>query len=116
MKLVTKPTTMKPAIEPTLLPFKLREFFSAVPADCQEQIDRETLVYHVREFEFDLEDWNQESQIEEKQKWLEQIVREIVPEFFEDRDFRSFLAARRFPRERSWPPQRRCRRRLAFRF
>ena len=58
-----------------------------MPADRQEQIDCEPLVDNIGELELDLEDRNQEPQIEEKQKRLEQIVPEIVPKFLKNRHF-----------------------------
>ena len=91
MKLVTKPTPMKPTIDATLLRLELGELFAAVPADRQEQIDREALVNHIRKLEFHLEDRHQKPQIEKQQQRLEQVVREIVPELLEDRHSGPFV-------------------------
>ena len=47
---------------------------TSVPADGQQQIDRQPLKHRLREFEIHLEGRDQQSRIEEQQEWLEQVV------------------------------------------
>ena len=79
-KLCTKPTTMKPGDVADARRVDLGELLAAVPADGQQQVDRQALVDHVGELELHPEDRDQEPQVEEQQQRLEQVVPEVVPE------------------------------------
>ena len=60
------------------------EFFAAMPADGDQKIDGERLVDGIGKLELDLQNGDQEPQVEEEQKGLEQVVRKVMPELRED--------------------------------
>ena len=87
MKFVTKPTAHETDDRTHTTQIELGQLFAAMPADRQEQIDREALINRIRKLEFHLQNRNQEPQIEEQQQRLEKIVSEIVPELLKYRLF-----------------------------
>ena len=93
MKLVTKPTPMKADDRLDAAQIKLCQLFAAMPADRQQQVDRQALVDHIGELELHLEDRDQKAQVEKQQQRLEQVMREIVPELLEDGRPRVLLRA-----------------------
>ena len=83
--LVKKPTTMNPTIDLMLLGIEVRQLLAPVPADGDQQINRQRLVHDIGKLEMHPQDRHQEPKIEEEQQGLEQVVPEVVPEFAENR-------------------------------
>ena len=69
---------------------QVSELLSAMPADGDQQVDRQRLVHDIGELEVDPEDRDQEAEVEEQEQRLEEVVPEVVPELRQDR-FRLFL-------------------------
>ena len=73
----------EPGDRPDVVGIEVRELLAAVPADRDQEVDRERLVHHVRELKVDPQDRDQEPEVEEEQERLEQVVPEVVPELRE---------------------------------
>ncbi len=58
----------------------LGEFFAPLPADGHQQVHGQALIDHVGELEPNLQDRDEETEIEEQQQRLEEIVGEVLPE------------------------------------
>ena len=56
-----------------------------MPADGDQEVERQPLVDHIREFEFDLQERDQEARVEEQEQRLEKIVAEVLPELADHR-------------------------------
>ena len=72
----------------------LRQLFTAMPSDRQQQIDRERLVHHIRKLELNFEDGDKKSQVEKQKQRLEEVVLEVVPELLEQGATAARLVAR----------------------
>ena len=82
---------MKPTID-LMYPVQMGELLSAMPADGDQQVDRQRLIHDVRELEVDPQNGDKKTEVEEQQQWLEQVVPEVVPELRRI-DFDSSFAA-----------------------
>ena len=82
-KFVTKPKADEAEDRSRDARIHLGQLFTAMPADRQQQVDREPLVHHIGKLELHLEDRDQEPQIEKQEQRLEEIVFEVVPELLE---------------------------------
>ena len=58
----------------------LGELLAPLPADRDQEVERQALVDRVGELELDLEDRDQEPHVEEQQEGLEEVVFEVEPE------------------------------------
>jgi hypothetical protein len=56
-----------------------------VPTDGEQQVHGQALIDHVWKFKAHFQDWDEETEIEEQQQWLEQVVGEVVPELMKHR-------------------------------
>src|SRR5208337_55578 len=65
--------------------FEVSEFLASMPADCDQEVDRQRLVHNVRELEVDPQNGDKKSEVEEKQQGFEEVVPEVIPELGEDR-------------------------------
>ena len=52
--------------------------FATFPADVQQQLDRQALVNGLGEFQFDMENWDQETGVEEQQQRFKKIMSEVI--------------------------------------